>query len=81
MAPPDDRMLLSAPLGEAGSGMVRYAAAMSLYQEGLIGGATLEVFRICARDDHIDPFAELARVGLNADLPILETRCLEENNP
>ena len=41
--------------------MARYAAAMSLYQEGLIGAATLEVFRVCAPDDRIDPFAELVR--------------------
>ncbi len=48
---------LRAPLGAPGSGLTRYAAAMHLYQGGLIDAATLERFRICCRTDAEDPAA------------------------
>ncbi|HRX35028.1 MAG TPA: hypothetical protein P5337_01400 [Aestuariivirga sp.] len=43
--------LLHAPLGERHSGRVRYAAAMHLYNRGIIDDALLEEFRICAKCD------------------------------
>jgi len=46
---------LERPLGEPGSGLVRYAAAMHLRQRGLIDDATLERYRICCRTDGEDP--------------------------
>lgn len=65
MSPDHDEF--GTPSGEAGAGFARYAAAMSLYQQGLISEDTLEVFRICAPDDRLDPLKELARLGLVED--------------
>ncbi len=62
---------LSLPIGEPGSGFVRYAAAMSLYQSGMIRADTLEIFRICAPDDQLDPISELIRLAITHDLPRL----------
>ena len=44
-----DRLLsaLATPLGQPGSGRVRYGAAMALHRRGKIGDAALEVYRIC----------------------------------
>lgn len=50
-----ERRLLDTPLGEKGSGRVRYAAAMYLHGRGLMGNAELEAYRICAKDDAADP--------------------------
>lgn len=46
---------LARPLGEPGSGILRYAAAMHLRQRGLIDDAMLERYRICCRTDSEDP--------------------------
>lgn len=46
---------LARPLGEPGSGMRRYAAAMHLRQRGLLDDAALERYRICAKWDAEDP--------------------------
>ena len=46
---------LRRPLGEPGSGLVRYAAAMHLRQRGLLDDRTLEKYRICCRLDWEDP--------------------------
>jgi hypothetical protein len=46
---------LRRPLGEPGSGLVRYAAAMHLRQRGLIDDAALERYRVCSRLDAEDP--------------------------
>ncbi|MEM9046748.1 MAG: hypothetical protein AAGC81_18865 [Pseudomonadota bacterium] len=46
---------LRRPLGEPGSGLVRYAAAMHLRQRGLMDDMTLERYRICSRLDWEDP--------------------------
>lgn len=51
------RAELALPLGEPGSGLRRYAAAMHLRQRGLIDDATLERYRICCRTDAEDPAA------------------------
>ncbi len=55
--------LIAAPLGEPGSGRVRYGAAMALYQAGRIGAGALEIYRICANLDGQDPAALLAEAG------------------
>lgn len=55
------------PLGLPGSGRQRYAAAMTLYQAGVISEAALEVYRICSPLDCQDPLALLRERAL--DLP------------
>jgi hypothetical protein len=69
-----DRQLgfIAAPPGEVGSGRVRYAAAMYLYQRHHITTETLEVFRVCAPDDRLDPLAELRRLGITRDMEFLQ---------
>ncbi len=51
------RELLATPLGEPGSGMVRYAAAMSLHLAGELAADVLEAYRICCKLDDDDPRA------------------------
>ncbi len=70
-----------APLGEPGSGYARYGAAMTLYELGQIGPDTLEVFRACAPDDSADPRAELIRLGITQDIPMLDTCTERETAP
>lgn len=65
---------LRMPVGEPGSGIVRYAAAMHLYQNRLMADEVLEIFRICAPDDDLDPHAELARLGIPNPIPQLLER-------
>jgi hypothetical protein len=55
---------LAAPLGQPGSGRQRYAAAMALHRDGLIGDRVLEVYRIAAARDGDDPLDLLAGAGL-----------------
>ncbi|OZA11093.1 MAG: hypothetical protein B7Y02_09345 [Rhodobacterales bacterium 17-64-5] len=55
------------PLGLPGSGRHRYAAAMTLYQAGVISEAVLEVYRICSPLDCQDPLSLLLERQL--DLP------------
>jgi hypothetical protein len=59
-------MGLAAPLGQPGSGRQRYAAAMGLHRDGLIGDRVLEVYRIAAARDGDDPLALLLVEGLPA---------------
>ncbi len=68
----DDRQLalLTAPTDVPGSGRVRYAAAMYFYQRGMIGAATLEVYRTCSPLDREDPRVTLNRLGLLEDVMI-----------
>lgn len=56
--------LLTAPTGVAGSGRVRYAAAMYFYQRRLLSAEALEVYRTCSPIDGEDPRATLRRLGL-----------------
>ncbi len=56
--------LLHLPLGQPGSGRVRYGAAMALWQAGLIGPEALEVYRVASAHDSRDPGAVLADLGL-----------------
>jgi Dimethlysulfonioproprionate lyase len=60
----DPASLLNVPLGEAGSGRVRYGAAMALYQSGKISAEVLEVYRIASAHDARDPIADLQEQGL-----------------
>ncbi|MGL4280401.1 MAG: dimethylsulfonioproprionate lyase family protein [Albidovulum sp.] len=56
--------LVHTPLGEPGSGRVRYGAAMALYARGELSEAALEVYRICSPLDAEDPLAMLDERGL-----------------
>lgn len=56
--------LLHAPLGQAGSGRVRYGAAMELFRRGLIGEAQLDAYREASPFDGRDPAPLLAERGL-----------------
>lgn len=56
--------LLHRPLGQPGSGRVRYGAAMALWRAGLIGPDVLEVYRVASAHDSRDPGAVLADLGL-----------------
>ncbi|MBM3616665.1 MAG: hypothetical protein FJX28_14965 [Alphaproteobacteria bacterium] len=56
--------LLHAPLGQPGSGRVRYGAAMALWRAGLIGPEVLEVYRVASAHDKRDPCVALADLGL-----------------
>ena len=49
------RRLLETPVGDPGSGLVRYAAAMHFFRRGVLGSELLEIYRICARQDGADP--------------------------
>lgn len=56
--------LLQSPLGAAGSGRIRYGAAMALYQAGVLSAAQLESYRIASAKDNRDPALLLAERGL-----------------
>lgn len=60
----DPLTLLHTPLGEPGSGRVRYGAAMELYREGRITAEMLEVYRVASAHDGRDPLATLRERGL-----------------
>ena len=47
-----------------GDGRARYAAAMALHAQGLLGPDALEVYRICSLRDRLDPAPLLAERGL-----------------
>ncbi len=61
----DDALhLLHTPLGLAGSGRVRYGAAMELYRRGMISEAQLDAYREASPFDGRDPARLLADRGL-----------------
>jgi hypothetical protein len=60
----DPAQFIHAPLGQRGSGRVRYGAAMLLWQRGLISAEVLEVYRVASAHDGRDPLAELRSLGL-----------------
>ncbi len=64
--------MLNLPLGEPGSGRLRYGAAMALYREGRLSTDVLEVYRICSARDWDDPLRLLRDRGLSA--PATEKR-------
>ena len=47
--------LLNSAIGEASSGMKRYAAAMYFFMRDMISEDELEIYRTCAKLDHEDP--------------------------
>ena len=60
----DALTLLYTPLGQPGSGRVRYGAAMALWRDGLMSAEALEVYRTAAAHDGRDPLKLLAAQGL-----------------
>ena len=66
--PEDERQraFLRMPLGERGSGAVRYAAAMYFHAKGEVSHTELEAYRICAKDDREDPMAVLVQLQKEA---------------
>jgi Dimethlysulfonioproprionate lyase len=60
----DPASFLNAPLGQPGSGRVRYGAAMALWRDGLISAEVLEVYRVASAHDGRDPVAILHERGL-----------------
>ena len=60
----DALSLITTPLGQPGSGRVRYGAAMALYQAGLLSEAQLEVYRETSAHDGRDPLSVLTERGL-----------------
>lgn len=59
-----ERDVLSAVIGEPGSGRVRYGAAMALYQRGQISAEQLEIFRVAAATDGLSPMSLMMDRGL-----------------
>lgn len=57
-------VVLATPLGQAGSAKQRYAAAMTLYQNGLVCAEVLEVYRVLTPKDVHDPLVALQQVNL-----------------
>ncbi len=47
--------MLATPLGQPGSGRIRYGAAMQFHRAGRLSDAALEVYRICSANDAADP--------------------------
>lgn len=60
------RQTLLTALGLAGSGRQRYAAAMTLFNAGVMDEQALEIYRICSPLDYEDPAPLLAAAGLAA---------------
>ena len=67
--------LLTAALGEPGSGRVRYGAAMAHYRAGTLSAEQLEVYRVASAHDSTDPALLLADLGL--PLPVLPAASAE----
>lgn len=61
--------LLTTPVGQPGSGRVRYGAAMYFNRAGSLSDAALEVYRTCSPYDAEDPKALLRVRGLGAETP------------
>ena len=80
MIAPDNQLAsLMSPLGEHGSGRVRYAAAMYFFAQGAMPPAVLEIYRRCINLDSEDP-VDLARFeGLS--IPPLLTQQTQESAP
>lgn len=60
----DPAEFLHAPLGQPGSGRVRYGAAMELWRAGRISAEVLEVYRVLSAHDGRDPLQALRDLGL-----------------
>ncbi|SEK99774.1 hypothetical protein SAMN05443999_10384 [Roseovarius azorensis] len=66
VTPSDPFTLLRTPLGKAGSGRVRYGAAMALWRDGHMNEAQLEVYREASAHDDRNPLVMLHDRGLPA---------------
>jgi hypothetical protein len=64
---------IATPIGPKGSGRIRYAAAMGLFQAGKLSSAALEVYRTCSLLDAQDPTPILAAVNLRTNVPQMVT--------
>jgi len=66
----DERQLalLQMPVGIAGSGYARYAAAMYFNRRGRMSHELLEIYRICCKHDEEDPRAVAIHEGISPDL-------------
>ncbi len=62
-----NRRLILTPPGRDWSGRTRYAAAMYFYQDGRMDAEVLEIYRICSRQDEVDPADVLRRHRLGED--------------
>lgn len=60
------RLILTSP-GSDWSGRTRYAAAMYFYQTGRMSADVLEIYRICSRQDEVDPADVLLRHKMGED--------------
>jgi Dimethlysulfonioproprionate lyase len=60
----DPARYLNAPIGQPGSGRVRYGAAMELWRAGRISAEVLEVYRVTSAHDGRDPVSVLRERGL-----------------
>ncbi|MEZ7812903.1 MAG: hypothetical protein QMB16_04325 [Paracoccaceae bacterium] len=58
--------ILAKPVGVKGSGVERFAAAMTLYQANLLSAQALEVFRVFSVHDCHDPRHSLIELNLPA---------------
>lgn len=60
----DHLLLIHTPVGQRGSGRVRYGAAMALHRRGVLSDEALEVYRICSALDAQDPRPMLRDRGI-----------------
>jgi hypothetical protein len=73
----EEAACLLTPLGEAGSGRVRYGAAMHFFNRGKLSPETLEIYRALANYDRDDPVVRLADIGKAGEVEILTTKAKE----
>ena len=59
---------LTAAPGVAGSGLVRYAAAMYFHKAGKLDRNTLELYRALSKDDDADPLRIAKASGAGQDI-------------
>lgn len=62
--------LLRSPVGERGSGLVRYAAAMFFYRHNMMDAGALEVYRAFAKEDTADALPVALAQGCALDVAI-----------
>lgn len=72
----EEHDLIRAPLGQPGSGRVRYGAAMALWRDGLISADVLEVYRVASAHDRRDPAMVLRELGLPVPQSLKESSML-----
>ena len=70
----DPARFLHAPIGQPGSGRVRYGAAMELWSQGQISAEVLEVYRIASAHDGRDPLVSLREAGLPVPQALMQAQ-------